>query len=401
MYDNGHWNDENCNSHLPYICATPADGNSGGGGGQGGGRPTPGAVPQYRYFAGPLNALAASDDCVVRGGQLASVHSAQELQQLNTAAPAAATFWIGLNDATAEATGSGDDFVWSDGSATSTGFAFPWQAGEPNSQGDEDCVQVYANNNQRHWNDLSCGSSLGYVCDINADSTAAGVYGDCIALFHNDILQLMENVCYTPTDDITEAPSSCTEDCANIFLPYYTHCGQVLDPPCLLTSPNPSMPAQASVVFECSVPSGRGLCNPLQPQHADPLHRGSITAPRHGLFWFFASQVFPTISAQFGATMGDFNRKCIAADHRSSSGDCFANTGAKFICEDNTRFKASGANGQADWPTCENNGGLKMCPRSHPHMCAQKTMMQMGPQPEVRRDRHTHNTCCPLLAPTS
>lgn len=239
MYADGTWNDENCNHVLPFVCEVRA-------GTHGQSPPPPPETPDYHYYPGPLNALAASDDCVVRGGQLASVHSQQELQAMMAAAPPTAQFWIGLNDASNEAGNSGNSFVWSDGTETTRGFSLPWNPGEPNSMGDEDCVMVYAANSGGKWNDQSCGTQMGYVCNINADSEAAGVYSDCVSLFHNDIIHLMEEQCYSDGEDESEAPSQCSGDCADIFLPFYQHCGQV----------------------------------------------------------------FPTISPEFGATMGAFNRKC-------------------------------------------------------------------------------------------
>lgn len=86
------------------------------------------------------------------GANLVSVQSQAEndciLNALN-AIGESGTIWIGLNDATTEGT-----FVWYDQSPV---VYTNWASGEPNQNGNEDCVQIYPTGSEPGmWNDLDC-----------------------------------------------------------------------------------------------------------------------------------------------------------------------------------------------------------------------------------------------------
>ena len=114
------------------------------------GDPVTGAC--YARFSTGSSWTDAQNACVALGGNLASITSAAEttlLAPLGVGAP-----WIGASDAVTENT-----FTWSNGEP----FAYTsWGAGEPNNQGDEDCVQVGTNG---LWNDNPCTSLQPYICE--------------------------------------------------------------------------------------------------------------------------------------------------------------------------------------------------------------------------------------------
>ncbi|KAI8511499.1 hypothetical protein Bbelb_105990 [Branchiostoma belcheri] len=68
-------------------------------------------------------------------------------------------YWIGLHD-----TGAEGIFIWVDGTPLTY---TSWNYGEPNNNGEEDCVQLSGYN----WNDASCFGTAQYICEID---TAGG-----------------------------------------------------------------------------------------------------------------------------------------------------------------------------------------------------------------------------------
>ncbi|CAH1265180.1 HGF [Branchiostoma lanceolatum] len=98
----------------------------------------------------------ASDDCVSKGGHLATIGTYDEesfIQGLTNYDYQ--PYWIGLHDTGAEGT-----FIWVDGTPLTY---TSWNFGEPNNNGDEDCVQLSGYN----WNDAYCGGTAQYICEID------------------------------------------------------------------------------------------------------------------------------------------------------------------------------------------------------------------------------------------
>jgi hypothetical protein len=85
--------------------------------------------------------------------------------------------WIGIHDIAYEQNTSGLTFQ----TITRESIGFNgWNPGEPNQQGDEDCVQMYATG---VWNDLSCGTALPYICEFSSGVSICG----------NNVLEGSEN----------------------------------------------------------------------------------------------------------------------------------------------------------------------------------------------------------------
>jgi hypothetical protein len=81
------------------------------------------------------------------------------------------SYWIGLNDIAVEGT-----FIWADGTPFDFDTESNFSSGEPNNQGNEDCVEAFANN---RWNDLSCGNTRTTVCPLSPSFN--GRSDNCIA----------------------------------------------------------------------------------------------------------------------------------------------------------------------------------------------------------------------------
>ncbi|XP_024416423.1 CD209 antigen-like protein C [Desmodus rotundus] len=97
---------------------------------------------------------ASVSDCQDMNAQLVVVNNAEEqkfLQFWNTRNDKPA--WIGLTDHHNEGS-----WQWVDNSPLLLSF---WKQGEPNSQGDEDCVELYSDG----WNDKKCSAELFWICE--------------------------------------------------------------------------------------------------------------------------------------------------------------------------------------------------------------------------------------------
>jgi len=128
-------------------------------------QPTKGATERdYVYVPKRLSWKEANNYCQAKGySGLATVTSKEENLLVRKKVPRWANVWIGASDHDKEGT-----FVWADGSGAVT--YTNWSPGEPNENGDEDCVVLYRNG---RWNDGNCGLRNRFVC--NAAPPAARV----------------------------------------------------------------------------------------------------------------------------------------------------------------------------------------------------------------------------------
>lgn len=117
--------------------------------------------PAFSFHAERKTYAAARADCQQRGGDIASIHSAEENAQAASLVGLGSDAWIGFTDQRAEGT-----WVWSDGSPV---VYTNWAGGEPNSYlGDEDCAVFWSGGEYGRWYDgygsENCDAALPYVC---------------------------------------------------------------------------------------------------------------------------------------------------------------------------------------------------------------------------------------------
>uniref|UniRef100_A0A3P8RR75 C-type lectin domain-containing protein n=1 Tax=Amphiprion percula TaxID=161767 RepID=A0A3P8RR75_AMPPE len=100
------------------------------------------------------------EDCKRQGADLVVINSAEEQMFLSTFANKPT--WIGLNDIQTEGT-----WMWVDGTPLTLRY---WDKNQPDNGGgsarwgDEDCATIRSPHNTL-WNDLSCTSSLQWICE--------------------------------------------------------------------------------------------------------------------------------------------------------------------------------------------------------------------------------------------
>ncbi|KAM3599721.1 uncharacterized protein V6R79_010309 [Siganus canaliculatus] len=107
----------------------------------------------------------AREDCVSRGGDLASIHS-QEEESFLALYSKGSSKWIGLKHNAVEG-----GYSWSDGTPLSH---TNWGPEEPNNhEGREECVEMVSTTNGSYswWNDLNCDAHQDWICEISKGQT--------------------------------------------------------------------------------------------------------------------------------------------------------------------------------------------------------------------------------------
>ncbi|XP_038588166.1 galactose-specific lectin nattectin-like [Micropterus salmoides] len=112
----------------------------------------------FHYVPTPMTWAQAEKNCESMGGNLASVHNAEEyhnIQRLITSASREnKETWIGGSDAQEEGV-----WLWSDG----TPFNYRYYGGFDNFQGKQHCLQINYGDDKR-WDDTLCNVRLPSVC---------------------------------------------------------------------------------------------------------------------------------------------------------------------------------------------------------------------------------------------
>ncbi|XP_072025427.1 uncharacterized protein [Amphiura filiformis] len=168
------WNDQTCSVTSKYICQIslcPDDGNDWI------------LFENHCYLKVTTHAMDwgdAGDDCVAKGGHLATVNSAEKQQFLVHYLDFEAgniNYWIGLSDMTdgTYVWHAADDpgFVWTGaaGGAPTPGSAFTdWASGQPGGGAGQSCVELIDRGagapglDMLMWNDADCTITNQYVC---------------------------------------------------------------------------------------------------------------------------------------------------------------------------------------------------------------------------------------------
>ncbi|XP_044206534.1 galactose-specific lectin nattectin-like [Thunnus albacares] len=128
--------------------------------------PVPGCPPDWtrlgsRCFIFRNTAKVFGDAesvCISLGGNLASIHSAEEKsfirELINKGSGSYLRSWIGAHDGVKEGM-----WMWTDGSR----FDYQdWHSGEPNNRRVENCAEI--NWQGEKWNDIACGHHRSFVC---------------------------------------------------------------------------------------------------------------------------------------------------------------------------------------------------------------------------------------------
>lgn len=170
----GFWDDKQCSEEFAFVCEKPRPDIT-----PPTKAPTPPPVegcatgwsgePHFRFCYKLFHNVnwsqkkswgAAQEDCVSRGGHLASIHYQYEEDFLALYSKGTSK-WIGLRRNPTEG-----GYSWSDGSPLSH---TNWGPGEPNDHlGREECVEMVSSTNGTYswWNDLNCDAHQDWICMI-------------------------------------------------------------------------------------------------------------------------------------------------------------------------------------------------------------------------------------------
>ncbi|KAK2816819.1 hypothetical protein Q5P01_025010 [Channa striata] len=97
----------------------------------------------------------SKQSCENLGARLVIINTQEKQDFISTLVQRA---WIGLTDQQ-----NSKVWKWVDGTQVNKTF---WGKDEPNSMGDEHCVEIYnSNSNPNNWNDLNCNYQLYFVCE--------------------------------------------------------------------------------------------------------------------------------------------------------------------------------------------------------------------------------------------
>jgi len=156
MYTSGEWNDLSCSTTLYSVCKISDSTRT----------------LDLSYYSDDLSYEDAGSACEASGGTLVASTSSDINSEILSLTGGAEEVWIGLDDESTEGT-----YVWADGSSLEY---TNWASGEPNDwQGSEDCVGMYTSG---EWNDYSCSTTMGYVCQVEVCADGFTAVGNDMCL---------------------------------------------------------------------------------------------------------------------------------------------------------------------------------------------------------------------------
>ena len=119
----------------------------------------------------PVHQTEAEHYCNQLGSHLVTIESSTENTFLRDYSSRLKKdiFWIGLTDAIIEG-------VWKWKSNGSLATFTDWESGQPDNNGDEDCVELYPSNSW-HWNDASCTTNHYPLCEKNVTVASLEIIG--------------------------------------------------------------------------------------------------------------------------------------------------------------------------------------------------------------------------------
>ncbi|XP_041375332.1 alpha-N-acetylgalactosamine-specific lectin-like [Gigantopelta aegis] len=123
----------------------------------------------YKYFPSHKTYREAEGHCAAPGGTVATMASREEMDFVASLGHKTWKMWVGATDRAVEGEFLGADnlpLTWDN-----------WNEGEPNNQGNEDCVVANGEDKNVSWIDVPCSGTYSYVCELSStcDNTAVNV----------------------------------------------------------------------------------------------------------------------------------------------------------------------------------------------------------------------------------
>ncbi|TMW51198.1 hypothetical protein DOY81_003734 [Sarcophaga bullata] len=147
------------------------------------------------------NWFEAFHECARRNSQLVIIDSAQKntaiINLLKKIIGHSRNLWLGGNDEFSSSRDHGRPFYWS---ATGKRFTFTfWSNDNPdNYRNQEHCVHIWESKPLYQWNDVGCGSKMGFICEDNyyVDTCNRKLKTECDAVnkFNSDVFLKFERL---------------------------------------------------------------------------------------------------------------------------------------------------------------------------------------------------------------
>ncbi|XP_026692793.2 lymphocyte antigen 75-like isoform X2 [Ciona intestinalis] len=172
-----------------------------------------GTSEYYIHDGTKVNYQAAVSACALLNATLARVKTTQVqqflVQKINNTT---ANYYIGLDRINPTPTG----FQWNDGTNL-TADESQFGVTLDNSGGNENCVHL-RHESQYKWNDISCGTTMKYICERHADIIVNGSFAKVVSSTYNSytMLDVMYKMCFDAAPYKVEASARMLDE----SLPY-------------------------------------------------------------------------------------------------------------------------------------------------------------------------------------